>query len=594
MSTANDDRRPLEPVNRSTDRAHLLSQLKAGELAAVVVLENKAAAAAAALAAKLRAKHAEKLRDGPSYETTFPAGLAADPAASTPPLTTATVTEAAPAPAVATPAAETDAVGAGKVGPLEPTAVSPPRKPREVLPPAAVATELAVQRREEAAAAALALQLMSWSDEACSSDGGVAYRCANAACLEPLRALPAAAVARQAECTAGCTLCFHAGSCAHSECAEAAWAADTGAPCPTPGCTGTLIYAAKMDGAGVVLKYQYGADAKAQADDAEKTRKKAAAAAAAAPVPTAKALKGTSSKPVQPKAAAAKAVTAQAAPAIAAPVVASPPRASASELAGRTVAYVIPARAARELSATKAAPPRRRAAAPPMPARVLASPPLSGAATPIPGAARLPAVSYDDDLNTTSSEDDELIEQAGRFASSPDGSFVGCDDDDDVASPASLYRGAPAGSEAAKLGAILAAHQFAAYSEVAHRTWAAVACSPAVQVAHPVAARVPAQQPVQKPLAAAVASAVVAAAPAPAPLVLRIGAAPYQHPLHKTALCVAWLARGCCSFGDSCGFAHGYNEQRTTANGFTPPPQCFFFNKPGGCHKGDMCRFTHE
>jgi hypothetical protein len=96
----------------------------------------------------------------------------------------------------------------------------------------------------------------------------------------------------------------------------------------------------------------------------------------------------------------------------------------------------------------------------------------------------------------------------------------------------------------------------------------------------------------QKPLAAAVASAVVAAAPVAAAPVLRFGNAPYQHPLHKTVLCVVWLARGCCSHGEACGFAHGYAELRTT-KGLASAPRCFFFDTPRGCRHGDACRFTH-
>jgi hypothetical protein len=151
--------------------------------------------------------------------------------------------------------------------------------------------------------------------------------------------------------------------------------------------------------------------------------------------------------------------------------------------------------------------------------RGLASPPASGAATPIPGTSRLLTAAYDDDdFNTTSSEDDELIEHAGRCASSPDGSFIGCeDDDDDVASPASLYRGAAAGSEAAKLGAILADHRCAVFSQAAQRTWAHEAAFHAgMQQAAKLRVAVPTrlvgydaavQQPMKTPLAAADADA---------------------------------------------------------------------------------------
>ena len=592
LKPLNRNRHPLPPF-RPAELARLRAVL-AGDVTVSAEAQKKLAAAVAkVLAAKERA---EKLHQGPFAQATLP-GLEAD-ASPLPPTTLPTV-QAAPAPVVpATDAA--DAAGAGKVGPLKVIPVSPPRPPRVALPPAAVATELAVQRRQEAA---LALELSTHSDEACSTDGGAAYRCANPACSEPLRALSAADVARKAECTAGCVLRFHAGSCAHCSGAEAAWAAESGAPCPTPGCTGVMLYAAKMDG-DRVAKFHYGADAKAKADEAEKTRKKAAAAAAAV-VPTAKQVKGTSSKAVQPKAAAVQAVSVEAMPAIAAAVVPSSPRASASELAARSVAYIIPARAERELPASKAAP-RRRAAAPPMQPRGLASPPASGAATPIPGTSRLLKAAYDDDdFNTTSSEDDELIEQAGRCASSPDGSFIGCeDDDDDVASPASLYRGAAAGSEAAKLGAILADHRCAVFSQAAQRTWAHEAAFHAgMQQAAKLRVAVPTrlvgydaavQQPMQTPLAAAVASSVIASSPplAQAAPVLRFGAAPYQHPLHKTVLCVVWLARGSCPHGEACGFAHGYAELRTT-KGWTSAPRCFFFDTPRGCRHGDACRFTH-
>ena len=63
----------------------------------------------------------------------------------------------------------------------------------------------------------------------------------------------------------------------------------------------------------------------------------------------------------------------------------------------------------------------------------------------------------------------------------------------------------------------------------------------------------------------------------------------------KTEMCHYWEMNGCCKFGDSCAFAHGYDElnKRKMSNNYKTKP-CKQFFELGYCSYGVRCQFSHK
>ena len=63
----------------------------------------------------------------------------------------------------------------------------------------------------------------------------------------------------------------------------------------------------------------------------------------------------------------------------------------------------------------------------------------------------------------------------------------------------------------------------------------------------------------------------------------------------KTEICHYWEMNGSCKYGDSCAFAHGYDElnKRKMSNNYKTKP-CKQFFELGYCSYGVRCQFSHK
>jgi hypothetical protein len=332
---------------------------------------------------------------------------------------------AAAAPPVAAP--QHEAVADSVVEPAElPKAVAPPRPARVALPPAAVATELAVQRRQQAAAeAAEAAALKRQPSARAQVPLAFALRCSDACCPEPGRRLAADAVARRVGCTAGCVLRYHAGGCSHGASLKAAWLC-AGAPCPTPDCGGVTLYAAEMGGDAAFKAFKYGAKAKAAAEEAERQRKKRNAAMQHA------AAKKQEKQAQERSSASKKAAKPTAAPATAAELLAEqaarsahPPAAEASRASRQQADAMLLHRTGpmmvllpRTPSPPVAARASRRSAPPPLPQAARGRSPLGCADPAVVDNVWLRRRAASAGTAAAEDDADELIDLAGRYATS--------------------------------------------------------------------------------------------------------------------------------------------------------------------------------
>ena len=495
---------------------------------------------------------------------------------------------AAVAPTAAVPQREpaADAV----VGPSEPAkAVAPPRPARVALPPAAVATELAEQRRQQAAAeAAEAAVLKRQPSARMQVPLAFALRCSDVCCPEPGRRLAADDVARQVGCTAGCVLRYHGGGCSHGGSLKAAWLC-SGAPCPTPDCGGVTLYAAEMGGDAAFKAFKYGAKAKAAAEEAERQRKKrnAAMQQAAAKQQTQQ-RSGTVKKAAKPTAAPAAAAEPIAEKAVAhnAPA----PAAEASRASRQQVDAMLVQRSGpvMVLQPRTPSPPvathrSRRSAPPPLPQAARGRSPLG----------RVDPAAVDNvwlrrraaSAGTTAAEDDadELIDLAGRYATScvsaeADIGENSCGEEA-FALPSFLENGV------SNTEAFWAAVDAQATAAAAARPWAV---EPTATLRPAAVTFVPLKPLKQNVVAVADAEASPRALASASP-VLRFGAAPHMQAMHKTELCSWWYTQGHCTRGDDCTFAHGTAELRKA-----PTRRCRYFNGPQGCFYGEACMYSHS
>ena len=523
---------------------------------------------------------------------------------------TAPTAPKAPAVSEAAPAAPTSAPEVA--GPSVPAvkAAAPPRPARVAPSPAPVANELAVQLRQLTEAEAASRGPQPGSDNDLQVPFFFKFRCGDACCPQPFAERPA--MAREVGCTAGCVVLFHSGACSHGSAVSAAWAGP-GMPCPTPDCGGKTLYAAEMRGAGVYKTFKYGEAAKADFEEAARQRKKRAAAeqeraaakkaakkagmqarsgggaAKKAPKPT------TAAPATRPAVQAAAAVM----PALAA-AAAQAEREAREEKAAALVQRSDPVLVLHPRTPSPPAAPRapRRSVLPPLPQAVRGR---GSAAATVENAwlRRRPA-----STGTTAAEDDDgaqAVELAGRYATSCASAEADSGDssggEEASAMPSSPDNGAadPVAVVSNVEGWFALVDAFYA-AEAAAKIWSpepraapqppAVSFAPLVQQSAPPP---PLSYKGAIQTLAALRSAVVSPPPAPAaPPVLRMGAAPHKHALHKTEMCRWWKALGRCNHGEDCVFAHGDAELRAK-----PVFRCRYFDGPTGCYFGDECKYSH-
>ena len=494
-------------------------------------------------------------------------------------------------------------------GPLESKQKATAQRPARVaLPPAAVATELAVQRRQQAEAEAAS---RGPQDEQ-QVKGLIrpvpfapALRCGDACCPQPFRLLAADNVARQVGCTAGCVVQYHSDGCSHGSGLKVAWQCP-GAPCPIPDCGGVTLYAAEMDGAGVFKAFKYGEQAKAEWEEAARQRKKQQQQAAAKKAAKKAGMQERSStaakKAAKPTAdvATEKPATAASVPAPALAAAAAQALREANEAVAKALVQrsdpvlVLPPRTPSPLAAPRQ---HHRNSPPPLPQAARGRSSLGNAEPINTENAWLRRRAASTGAVSAAEDDEQLIHLAGRYASSCASAEADSGDssggEEALAMPSLPAQ--VAGDSAVNLTSVAAF--WAAVDAQASLQAFAVSFAPLSPAKDDVAKDEVAPVPPKSYKAAielkavahpaAVATAAPAVVPA-APLVLRLGAAPHLQSLHKTELC-RWWALGCCTRGEDCTFAHGAAEQRCK-----PVFRCHYFDGPQGCYYGEACKYSHE